>query len=250
MPEDWVWYLLLLPAGLIAGVVNTIAGGGSFLTLPALMFCCGLSPQVANGSNRIAILVQSAYGTHLYRKQGMLDGHVAGRLIGPMLLGAILGAYLASVLSPDLFRMVFGALFLLMAVVMLANPKALLAAGQRKAAPRWVEAAVYLGLGVYAGFIQAGVGVLMLIFGVLLTGMDLSRSNGVKLALITVVQAVALAIFVYHDHVNWLAGGILAIGNTLGAPIGARLAMKKGNKLIFWFVLVVMVATGVKILVG
>jgi len=250
MPADWPWYLLLLPAGMIAGVVNTIAGGGSFLTLPALMYCCGLPPQVANGSNRIAILLQSVVGAGIYRKHGHLDGQVTLRLAVPMLLGAGLGAWLASVMSPDAFEIVFGVLFLVMAAVMLAKPTALLRSGAGQAGPRWAEWGVFAAVGVYAGFIQAGAGVLMLIASALLSGVDLNRANGVKLVLVALIQVVALAIFIAYGHVDWLAGAVLAVGNTLGAPIGAKLALAKGNRLIFGFVLVVMIATGVKLLVG
>lgn len=248
MPEDWAWYLLLLPVGFIAGVVNTIAGGGSFLTLPALMWCCGLPAQTANGSNRIAILIQSGYGTHLYRKQGRLDGPASLRLLPPMLLGAVAGAYLASVLAPDVFEIVFGVLFLLMAGVMAANPKALLATGIKPRGSAWVEVPLFIGLGLYAGFIQAGVGVLLLISLSLCSGLDLSRANGVKLAVVAVVQVLALGIFAWQGQVDWIAGAVLAAGNTAGAPLGAKLAMRKGAKLIFAFVLIVMVATGAKLL--
>jgi len=246
MPDAWLWYLLLIPAGGVAGVVNTIAGGGSFLTLPALMLC-GLPPQLANGTNRIAVLIQSAYGTHLYRKQGQLEGAATRRLVGPMLIGAAGGATLASVLSPGVFNAVFGGLFLVMALVMLAKPRALLAEGVKPRGPAWVEALLLVGIGVYAGFIQAGVGVLLLVVMPLCSGLDLSRANGVKLALVTVVQVLALAIFAWQGQVDWLAGAVLAVGNTLGAPLGAKLAMKQGAKLIFVFVVLVMLATGVKL---
>ncbi len=248
MSDQWLWYLLLIPAGLVAGVVNTIAGGGSFLTLPALMLC-GLSPQVANGTNRISILVQGALGTEIYRRQSMLDGAAIKRLMPPMLLGTVGGAYLAVVMSPEAFRAAFGGLFLAMAVVMVLRAKAMLSTHVRPRGPGWLEAAVTLGLGVYAGFIQAGVGLLILILMPMVSGLDLKRANGVKLALVTTVQVVALGVFIWQDQVDWLAGITLTIGNALGAPIGARLALRKGQGLIFGFVVVVMVATGVKLLV-
>jgi len=157
---------------------------------------------------------------------------------------------LAMEMSNELFKVVFGVLFIVMAVVMIAKPKALLAGGVRPSGPRALEFVVFLALGFYAGFIQAGAGVLMLIATVLLSGLDLSRANGVKLVLVFLIQIVALAVFIAYGKVDWIAGGVLALGNAAGAPIGAKLALAKGNRLIFGFVLVVMIATGVKLLVG
>ncbi len=101
MPE-WAWYALLIPAGFVAGVVNTIAGGGSFLTLPALMFVCGMEPKIANGTNRVAILLSSASAAATFHRHGHLDKKLALRLSIPTLLGVPIGASTPTQLSPTI----------------------------------------------------------------------------------------------------------------------------------------------------
>lgn len=125
--SDWLSYLLLMVAGFVAGIVNTIAGGGSFLTLPALMYIIGLDPKLANGTNRVAILFSSAVASATFHKHGHLDRAMAFRLTIPTLVGVPVCALLAIYLPPTAFEPVFGVIFLLMAILLLLNPKRLTA---------------------------------------------------------------------------------------------------------------------------
>jgi uncharacterized membrane protein YfcA len=247
MPE-WAWYLLLIPAGFLAGVVNTIAGGGSFLTLPALMFLCGLDTKISNGTNRVAILFSTVSASAAFHKHGHIDPKLAIRLALPTLFGVPVGALLAIRLPVDSFEPVFGMLFIAMAVLLLCKPKLL--TETKPGPPKSVvgEVVLFFGIGVYVGFLQAGMGILLLLGISLFHSRDLVGANAVKNVIGFVLTLVALSVFVFYGQVQWIPGLIMSVGNLLGGYVGAKLAIKKGHRLIFMFLVVVMLATGVKLL--
>lgn len=246
--QDLLPYLLLPLAGFAAGIVNTIAGGGSFLTLPCLMLV-GLSEQVANGTNRVAILLQSLYAVRVYHQARPIDTEALPRLVLPSLPGLALGAYLATALSPGAFREAMGALFLGFVVFMLLKPKLLLAEKRHNAlSSPWLVSLVFFLVGAYAGFLQAGVGLLLLVSMAALQGRELLDANGLKLGIVAVWIVPTVAWFAWNDQIEWLPGLTLGAGNFFGARVGAKLAIAKGNKLIFSLVVIVMVATGLSLL--
>jgi uncharacterized membrane protein YfcA len=239
--------VLLLVAGFIAGVVNTLAGGGSFLTIPALMLY-GMDVSIANGTNRVAVLLQSGTATGIFHKAGKVDLRSIARILPANLLGAVIGAVVASWLPADVFRVVFGVIFIGMTVVMIAKRKLMLAAEREPIRATWLTQIVFFAIGFYGGFIQAGVGLLILLGMSLCMGKELVQSNGAKVALAFLFTAPALAIFAWQGQVLWIPGLVLAVGNVAGAVLGAKLAISKGNKLIMGAVVVVMLATAVKLL--
>ena len=246
---DWGWYLLLVPAGFLAGIVNTIAGGGSFLTLPALMLLCGLDPKLANGTNRVAILFSSLSASATFHKHGHLDKVLATRLMIPTLVGAPVGALLAIYLPAAAFQSLFGVIFLGMEFVFMLDPKRLLRKVEPERQISWrLTVPIFFGIGVYVGFIQAGMGILLLLAMSFMSTGDLLASNAVKNMIGFVVTLAATIIFVVYGMVDWVPALVTAAGNVAGGIVGAKLAIKKGNKLIFGFLVVVMLATGTKLL--
>ncbi|MCS7468061.1 sulfite exporter TauE/SafE family protein [Stieleria sp. ICT_E10.1] len=235
-------------AGFLAGVVNTIAGGGSFMTLPALMLF-GLDPKMANGTNRVAVLFSSGAAVATFHKHGHLDHKLANRLTLPTLLGVPVGAWLAVYLPPDAFEPVFGAIFLVMAVVLMLNPKRIAAANVGSvSSKRWIKP-VFFAIGIYVGFIQAGMGILILLAMSLTNSGDLVASNAIKNWIGFLVTLAATIMFAIYGLIDWLPGLVMAVGNVIGGVVGAKLAIKKGNRLIFAFLIVVMIATGLKLIV-
>jgi len=240
-------YVLLAAAGFAAGVVNSIAGGGSFLTLPALMLF-GLDPKLANGTNRLAVLFSSASAVATFQKHGHLDKPMVMRVGVPTLLGVPLGSLLAVHLSADAFRGVFGILFLVMAGVILIDPKRLTGEKLETETSFWKLSPVFVVIGIYVGFMQAGMGILLLVAMSWLQSGDLIASNAVKNSVGFVVTLAATLVFICYELVAWGPGLLMAFGNVIGGVVGARLAIKKGNRLVFGFLVVVMVATGGKML--
>lgn len=246
---EWGLYLLVIAAGLAAGFINTLSGSGSLITLPVLIFC-GLDANVANGTNRIAILLQTAVGVGSFHKQKMLDLKGGFRFSLPTIAGSVIGAFIAVDIDKETMERVIGVFMLIMLILMLLNPKKMLRKGsehvQKAALP--LQYLVYFLIGVYGGFIQAGVGIFLLISLTLLSGYDLVRANALKLFITLAFTIFALAIFIFSLKVNYIYGGFLAAGNMTGAYIATKVAVKKGQKLIHWLLFAVIIASAVKLL--
>jgi len=223
--------ILLVLTGLIAGVINTLAGGGSLLSVPLLVFL-GLPGDIANGTNRVGVLVQSVTALQQLRRDG-LDGLRDMRpIIVPVGVGALIGAAGIAQLPAETFERVFGVLMLLLLVPTLRGAGSL-GGGEQPPAPwhPWTRVAVFFGIGVYGGAIQAGVGLLVL-FALARTGMDLVRANAVKVAVVASLTAIATPVFILERQVAWIPAGALVLGFGAGGAIGAKLAVLGGERLI------------------
>ncbi len=243
-------YPLLVTAGFIAGFVNTLAGSGSLVTLPVLIFL-GIPPTVANGTNRLAILMQNVVAVSRFRDFGVLEIGKSSRLAIPAVLGAVLGARLAVDLDEEILRRAIGTLFLLLLPVIAFRPQRWLVGRQLdRVEHHW---SVWVGLffiGVYGGFIQAGVGVFLLVCLVLGAGYDLVRANAIKVLIVLCFTVFALFVFVRHDQVAWLPGLTLGIGNMAGAWWATRLATERGARFVRWLLLIVVAISGVLLVIG
>ena len=243
----WMPLVALPILGLIAGFINTMAGGGSFLTLPALMFFFHLDPQVANGTNRLSVLLQTGTGAAVFHKHGFTDIKLALRLIVPALIGSTVGGAIATVLPSEMFEFVFGVVMIVMAVVLVFKPKLLLATERHPMKNPAAEFAIFMGIGLYGGFLQAGVGLLLLTGLALFHAKDLLKSNAVKITIAFLQTIPPIAIFAYAGQIDYVYGLLLAVGTVSGALLGARFAIRKGTKAIFYFVVGVAILTGGKL---
>lgn len=219
--------LALLVGGVFAGIVNTIAGGGSLLTVPMLVMI-GLPGTVANGTNRVAVLAQSLMATWRFGAEGVPGVRAALPVAAPLLLGATAGAVGVSMLSSQAFEKLFGVFMVLFLVAAIFGPA--LSQEQRELDPRfaWVS---FLLIGLYGGAVQAGVGVL-LVFALSRAGHDLVLSNSIKVVVIALFTTAAVAVFIYQGQVLWLPAILLSVSMSLGAAIGARLAVRGGERLL------------------
>ena len=220
--------LLLFGGGLLAGVINSMAGGGSLLTVP-LLSLVGVEGLAANGTNRVAVLIQNLSSGIGYHQGGVRPYRAGARLIPSALVGGLGGALLVSQLNDAVFEKIFGFLMIPLLVLALWKPKA------EKATepwPRWLEVVVFLGLGFYAGAIQAGVGLLLLLT-LARSGFDLVTGNAVKTLLIIAITAlVAVPVFLLDGQVRWVPALVLSAGSASGGYAGARVATKGGERII------------------
>jgi len=219
---------ILLAAGLGAGFLNTLAGGGSVLTLPVLEWATG-SPGIANGTNRIAIVLQNVVASAGFGDR--LDRPRALRMAVPAVLGGIVGAWVATLLSPGSIRVALSLAVALVAVAAVVRrpPRAPTLRG-------WGLVAALGAAGFYAGFVQAGVGFLMLTILVGGLGLDLVRANAIKVFVMLLTTVPALLLFARAGQVAWAPGLIVAGGNMAGALLASRLAVKRGAAWIRWVV--------------
>lgn len=258
--------LILAALGLVAGTINTLAGGGSLITLPALMFL-GLDPGVANATNRVGILLQSLAAVAGLSRQGTLvfraspeasreSGEAASsppvaffalipRLIAAS-LGAAAGAAAAASLDPAAFRRIIAVAMLVMLGVLLGRPRRWL--HPKPPQPQWIQLAGFFVIGAYGGFLQAGVGIFLLAGATWLAGEDLVRGNVTKNILVAVFTVPALAVFALEGLVAPLPGLALALGSTAGGLLGARLVGRLGAGFVRIVLVVVVSGAAVRLL--
>lgn len=247
MPE-WLLaaatWLALAAAGVAAGLINVVAGGGSFLTLPVLIFL-GLPATLANGTNRVAILLQNVAAVGGFHRQRVLDWRWALAASVPAVVGSVLGTWAALEIGDEAFEKVLALLMVAISLWTLVAP-----GGRREsagegaagsgggedgdaAAPRspWTPGLVvaFFVIGLYGGFVQAGVGFLLLA-ATTWAGLDLVRGNAIKVLAILVFTVVSLAIFAAQGEIDWLAGLVLGAGSVVGGQLGVRLTVLKGHR--------------------
>jgi uncharacterized membrane protein YfcA len=243
------WLLgLLVVSGIASGFVNTLAGGGSLMTLPALMLL-GLPADLANGSNRLSVVAQSVSGVVGFHRKGKLDTSAMGGVLLPTLIGSAIGAFIASRAPVELLEPALLATMVIVALLMAFKPSAVTGGDDEVA--QSVDVKAWAGLfaaGLYGGFIQAGVGfVLLSVLGGLLR-YDLVRANALKLVCTTIFGIVALAIFVQAGQVVWLPAAVLAVATVTGSQAGVRFALKVRPAVIRKIVLVCVVASVLAVL--
>lgn len=239
--------LLLMGVGTVAGILNILAGGGSLLTMPVLIFM-GLPAPVANGTNRIAIFFQNTVAIGSFRRSGHLPLKLSLLCAPSALLGSILGSQIAVTIDDALFKKLLAGVMLMVVIMMIIDPaKRLNLQAQVLTRTRsFVLVTAFFFIGIYGGFIQAGVGFLI-ITTLLFQGLDLVRINAVKVFVVLVYTVASLAVFIYHGQINYQLGLALAVGNSLGGWLGARIAVAKGHDFIRKLVIVVVVVFAVKL---
>jgi len=251
--HHWLIYVALFAAGAVAGALNVIAGGGSFLTLPVLIFA-GLPATVANATNRVGILLQNVGAVWSFHRHRVLAWKWALVATVPALFGAALGTWAALEVSDQAFRKILA--FLMVAISLWSlfdRSSRKLAEGTTPPKPSGgklvVLAAGFFLVGIYGGFVQAGVG--FLILAVLsFAGFDLVRGNAIKVLTALLFTILALAIFAAEGKVDWLPGLVLGAGNFAGGLVGVRLTVLKGHKWVKGVVTVMVIVFAVLLLLG
>jgi len=219
--------LLLIGGGFAAGVINTLAGGGSLLTVP-LLHLAGLPGGLANGTNRVGVMVQNLVATWGFGREGVPSLRPALPLLLPLAIGALLGAALISRIPDHTFEQLFGAAMLLLLIPTLRPPPAA-ANGARRKMPGWLSALCLFTMGIYGGALQAGTGLLLVHF-LHWSGASLLQSNAIKVALNFCFTLLVLPIFLFAGQISWPEATVLTIGFALGGAIGPRLAIRASER--------------------
>ncbi len=244
--EFELWQLFLLAGvGVLSGFLNVMAGGGSLLALPVLIFL-GLPGNVANGTNRVAIVAQNASAVTSFFKQGYAELRTMLTLALCAVPGAALGAYLGTQVSGELFNRILGGLMILLLILMSRKPRD--AETTERPKRLFLGHILMVAVGFYGGFIQAGVGFFLMAVLYRVVGLDLVRVNAFKVFIVGIYTLVALAIFADKGQVLWLLGAALAVGTTAGGWIGAHYTVKRGEGLIRVILNMVLVVMAIRLL--
>lgn len=247
MHIEWYHYLLVIGVGFIAGFINTLAGSGSLLTLPLLMFL-GLPANVANGTNRIGILMQSVVAVTTFKRRNVLEIKNSSPFIIPAIIGAIVGANIAISFDDAVMKKIIGALLIILVFTIFLSPSKWMDQKGNTKLSNKILIPIFFLIGVYGGFIQAGVGFFLLTGLVLGAGIDLVKANALKLLIVLLYTPVALVVYIIHNQVDYKLGLILAAGNMLGAYIASLLAIRKGARFIRLFLVLALIASSFKLL--
>lgn len=241
---NWIEIISLIIAGLLVGFINTLAGGGSIISLSLLMFM-GLPGQIANGTNRIAISLQTFTASFNFKKAGLLKSK-KGILLGiPAVLGSIAGSYIAIEINENLFNKIIVFVMFAMLIFIFYKPTVWLQGREdltRKKAG-WIQYVLFFLIGIYGGFIHAGIGYLLLIALVLGSGFNLLEANALKVLIVFMYVPFTLVVYIINHQVMYLYGFIMAIGNIAGAIIASRFAIEKGANFVRWVILIVVIFT-------
>ncbi|MEY3052746.1 MAG: hypothetical protein RLY31_2531 [Bacteroidota bacterium] len=219
--------LIALSGSFLAGIINTLAGNGSAITLTILTEVMGLPGNVANGTNRIGIATQSIAAARTFQRHGKLDWKRNRLLIITTTFGALIGAWTAIQVSNEQFRAVFRFLMVFMLIVLLVKPERWLRASDLHHRPsHWIAVPAFLALGFYGGFIQMGMGIFFLAVMVLGARYSLLEANAVKSLLIAVYTTLVILLFQGQGLIDWKTGAVMAVGQTLGGWLAARIASR------------------------
>lgn len=236
--------LFLFLAGLFGGVLNSIAGGGSFITFPMLLFV-GIAPISANATNTFASCAGYMSGAYALRKDLYDHRKELPRIILVSLIGGILGAWLLLQTPEALFSEAIPWL-LLFATGLFIFGGALnqslkkLASRHRHAssAGALLLLALLLGVCIYGGFFNAGLGIITLSYLALAGHTNINTMNGLKLLVSTAVSLIAIAVFIYNGAIAWYEGSIVLAGTLIGGFVAAHISRQLPQKKVRTFVII------------
>ncbi len=239
---------LLIGAGVFAGFVNTIAGGGSLLTLPLLIFM-GLPPAVANGTNRIAIAVSSLSANIGYASKNIKTYPFSIYLGIAAIFGAILGARIAIEIDGAIFNRILAIIMIVVVLIMVFKPKMADHTSQERTSGKYlfISLIAFFFIGIYGGFINAGIGFIIMLFLNIFNKINLVLVNAVKVGVVFIYTIAALVTFAVSGNVNWLYGLILAVGTSVGAWTASRFSVDKGESFIKLVMIVMVLLMAVKL---
>lgn len=247
---EWYHYILLIIIGFIVGVINTLSGGGSTLTLPFLIFL-GLPSATANGTNRIAIFIQTIFAYLGFKSKKVTTNYTpfAWYLAVSASLGAIIGAKIAVDIKDEVFNKILAVVMLFIVLFMVFAPtKKINETIERiKGKHALISTVIFFFIGVYGGFIQAGTGILVLLTLSTVNNLTLVKSNVIKAMVMLIYIAITLLVFGYSGKLNWTIGFVMATGQALGAWLTSRWSVNKGDKLVKVFLIVMVVIMAIKL---
>lgn len=232
--------ILLLVSGVLVGIINTLGGGGSVITM-SLFMAMGMPIGIANGTNRIAVLMQNLSATVAFLRKGML--HVkSGLLLSlPAIVGNIFGALVATEVSESIFKICLSVVLAIILVYLVMGKDNEQITGGHSLKIKWWHYIWFFIIGFYGGYIYIGLGFLILAVTIWTMNLDIITANVIKGFVIFLSTPFALAVFIYNGQVEWMAGLLHGAGNIVGALMASHWAMSWGVKFVRWFTLAIIV---------
>ena len=247
--EHWYYYILLVAVGTLVGIINTMSGGGSLLTLPVLIFV-GLPSNIANGTNRIAVLLQTFSNIAGYKSKGAIDKSPFPFYVSiSATIGALIGAKLAIDIRGELFNKILAIVMIVIVGFMVFRPRQNFNEMADRITGKYLKYSiiVFFFIGIYGGFIQAGTGIFILLALSSINHLTLIRSNIIKVLVIFLYSIFALLMFGINLKLDWGAGLTLASGQAVGGWFTSRWSLSKGDGIVKIFLIIMVLGMAVKL---
>jgi uncharacterized protein len=240
---------LLAASGLAAGLVNAIAGGGTFFTFSALV-AAGLPPVVANATSAVAVTPANLASAWAYRKELTANLRRFAALGVVSLLGGLVGAYVLTVTNNEAFRLLVPWLLLFATLLFAASPRIVALAkaigrseGHHPSTRAWAAGLVFqFAVSIYGGFFGAGMGIVMLAALAITEGDDFHLINSAKHLCSTLIQLIAVVLFIAAGLVSWRETAIVGAASVIGGYLGVGFGRRLPPAAIRWLVIGVGVA--------
>lgn len=234
---DWHIAVVLLISGTLVGIINTLAGGGSIITMTMFM-AFGLPINIANGTNRIAVLMQNLSATLTFIRKKAFNINHGLRLSIPMILGNIIGALVASDIDEWVFKICFGVILVVIMIYLLIDHRLKVKEGHRiEIKP--LHYFLFFLIGFYGGYIYIGLGYLILTIALWLMRMDMVTANAIKGFMILLATPFSLAVFMIMGNVDYTFGIVHGVGNIIGSFLASHYMANWGKGFIKIFMAII-----------
>lgn len=245
---SWQGIAILVVAGFLVGIVNTIAGSGTAITY-SLFMIMGLPAGSANGTIRLGVIMQTLAASFNFRRKKVLELKKGLVIAIPTVVGTVAGALIAVSINEDIFQKIIGVVMLLMLFFLFYKPERWIRGKESLRTERnpYLQMLIFFLIGIYGGFIHIGVGIFLLAALVLFSGYDLLHANALKVYIVFLYSPFALAVYMMNDQVHYGMGLIAAIGNLMGGMLASRYAVEWGAKFIRWFLIIVIILFAAKL---
>jgi uncharacterized membrane protein YfcA len=224
-----IFLISLFLIGIIAGFINTLAGGGSALVLPILIVA-GIPSPIANATNRVAILLQNITGSYRFHKHNVLEVRSIVHITIAAIIGAVAGSIFAVNITSAYYDKILAVVFIIILILMLKPHKK--KSALTSTLPKWLEFIIFLIIGFYGGLVQVGIGFIFLATLNLIEEFDLIKANAIKVFIIMSYTFFTVIIFALSGKIIWKYGLVLASGNVIGAFIGVKAAITGGERFV------------------
>jgi uncharacterized membrane protein YfcA len=244
---NWYEYLLITVVGFFAAFLNTVGGGGSLFSVPILTFI-GLPITMANATSRVALLFQNFFAVGGFRSKGVVLPWPYSLYLGLASLGGgVIGSTLASRVSDAFFTKVFVFVMILAVVLIIFDPFKSNGTEKMDFRSQLTGTICFFFIGIYGGFVQAGIGFLVIAVLSVVNRMSLVKSNYVKVFSAIIYTGVSVVVFAMEGKIIWVTGLVLAIGHALGGWYASRWSVTAGEVWIKRVMIVSIIAMAIKL---
>ncbi|MBP1629650.1 MAG: hypothetical protein H6Q15_543 [Bacteroidetes bacterium] len=246
---DILLFIILVISGLFVGFINTLSAGGTIISV-ALYLALGISPISANATNRINVLVQTCSSTLMMKQNGYFDKKRIIKFSIPTIIGSVIGSLIAVKINESVFSYAMGVILLMMIIFLFLKPKSFYFDNLELLSKKTsiLHYLAFFGIGLYGGFIQVGTGFFIMMAGTMLIGLDIMKTNALKVAIMGLYTIAALVVFMIDSNtIYWKYALIHSIGTIIGSWFATKFALKKGASFVRWVIIVVIILTAMNL---